>query len=111
MGLLMPWRWRCTQRRLSRVLIHMRQQDALPDAERLTPIGRFILANWTSRRNCGMYCAVTWAVRGPLLMTYLDREPPKQARHNEVRPGITGWAQPNGRNALGSAVGFGADGM
>ncbi len=36
----------------------------------------------------------------PLLMQYLDRYTPAQARRHEVRPGITGWAQVNGRNAL-----------
>lgn len=36
----------------------------------------------------------------PLLMQYLERYTPEQARRNEVRPGITGWAQVNGRNAV-----------
>jgi sugar transferase EpsL len=36
----------------------------------------------------------------PLLMAYLDRYTPEQARRHDVKPGITGWAQINGRNAI-----------
>ncbi len=82
---------------------HDRDGNLLPDAERLTPLGRFLRAASLDE------LPELWnVVRGdmslvgprPLLMQYLPLYTPQQARRHEVRPGITGWVQVNGRNAI-----------
>jgi sugar transferase EpsL len=75
----------------------------LPDEQRLTKFGRFLRA--TSLDELPELFNV---LRGdmslvgprPLLIQYLERYSPEQARRHDVLPGITGWAQINGRNAL-----------
>ena len=84
----------------------------LPDAVRLTPFGQFL------RRASLDELPELWNVlRGemslvgprPLLMQYLPLYSPAQARRHAVRPGVTGWAQVNGRNALSWDEKFAAD--
>ena len=77
--------------------------ELLPDEERLTPFG-----NRLRRLSLDELPTLWNVVRGemslvgprPLLVQYLDRYTPEQRRRHDVAPGITGWAQINGRNAL-----------
>jgi lipopolysaccharide/colanic/teichoic acid biosynthesis glycosyltransferase len=82
---------------------HDADGNPLPDRERLTPAGQFLRAAsldelpqlWNVLRG-----DMSLVGPRPLLVEYLPRYSAEQARRHDVLPGITGWAQVNGRNAL-----------
>jgi lipopolysaccharide/colanic/teichoic acid biosynthesis glycosyltransferase len=77
--------------------------NLLPDAERLTPLGRFLrLSSIDELPELFNILQGEMSLVGPrpLLTQYLERYSPEQARRHDVMPGLTGWAQINGRNAL-----------
>ncbi len=75
--------------------------NLLPDAERLTPLGQFLRSS-----SLDELPELVNVIRGemslvgprPLLTQYMERYTPEQMRRHEAKPGITGWAQINGRN-------------
>ncbi len=77
--------------------------NPLPDSERMTPLGNFLRSSsldelpelWNVLKG-----DMSLVGPRPLLMEYLPLYSPEQYRRHEVRPGVTGWAQVNGRNAL-----------
>lgn len=79
------------------------QGNLLPDTVRLTRLGRFLRASSIDElpEMINVFLGeMSWVGPRPLFAHYLGRYSPEQARRHAVLPGITGWAQVNGRNAL-----------
>ena len=93
-------------------LEHMTSRDFLPDDRQLTPAGRFVRAvSLDELPQLFNVLKGDMSLIGPrpLLPQYLPLYSPEQARRHEVRPGITGWAQCHGRNAISWARKFALD--
>jgi sugar transferase EpsL len=89
-----------------------RDGSLLPDAERLTHFGSFLrslsLDEWPELFNI-LRGEMSFVGPRPLLMEYLPLYSPEQMRRHDVVPGLTGWAQVNGRNAVDWPARFNMD--
>jgi len=92
--------------------VHNEFGETLPDAQRMTNLGKFLRSTsldelpelWNIIKG-----EMSWVGPRPLLMEYLPLYSPQQARRHDTLPGITGWAQINGRNAISWTEKFSLD--
>jgi lipopolysaccharide/colanic/teichoic acid biosynthesis glycosyltransferase len=99
------WRGEVFEMIKFRTMLHTKDSagNVLPDAQRLTRLGRFLRATsldelpelWNVLKG-----EMSLVGPRPLLVEYLPLYTPEQSRRHDCRPGITGWAQVNGRNEL-----------
>lgn len=88
------------------------QGNLLPDEDRLTPFGQFLRSTSLDELPELIHVLkgeMSLVGSRPLMMRYLDRYTPEQMHRHDVRPGITGWAQVNGRNTISWEARFAMD--
>lgn len=94
--------FRMTKFRTMRIAVG-KDGKPLPDSQRVSKLGKILRATSLDELPELLHVLkgeMSWVGPRPLLVQYLDRYTPEQARRHDVLPGITGWAQVNGRNTI-----------